>query len=79
MKDEGRPARNGRRRHQPEETRARQVAGFRGALPRLGATCDIEGTAVVRLVAESAEDEDALRAHLGEIVATLASALRLAA
>jgi len=78
LNDEGRPARNGHRHHQPEETLAGDPAGFRGRVPRLEAICELEGSPVVRLVADSREDEDALRAHLGEIVAAITNALRLA-
>ena len=73
MKDEGRPARNGPRHHQPPETLSGGAAVFRGSIPRLEAICGLEGAAVVRLVAESAEDEDALRAHLDELTAAISA------
>jgi hypothetical protein len=75
MIDEGRPARNGPRHHQSPETVSGEAAGFRGNTPRLEASCDIQGAAVVRLVCDSAEDEDAL----DEITAAIADALRLTA
>jgi hypothetical protein len=80
MNDEGRPGRNGPRHHQPPETLAGGAAVFRGSIPRLEASCDIQGAAVVRLVADSAESEDALRAHLDELTAAIAAeALRITA
>ena len=79
MNDRGRPARNGPRHHEPPETLSGGAASFRGRIPRLEAVCDLEGAAVVRLVAESAEDEDALRAHLGDLTAAITDALRRAA
>jgi hypothetical protein len=79
MKDEGRPARNGPRHHQPPATLSGGAAVFRGSIPRLEAICELEGAAVVRLVADSAEDEAALRGRVDELTAAITEALRRAA